>query len=112
ERPRRGEWLRAGVPRQVGNDERAPAEQRHELAEVPGRPAESVDEQDRPSVPAPVERPHGEAADLVERLLEAGEQVGRIRHLDRLWWGHLELCGDSGTGRVKTPVLRREELET
>ena len=69
------------------------------VGEVPGGPAEAVHKEERRPFPADEVADPG-AAPVVAALLEAGQEVGRIRHVDGLWFGDCELDGDKA-GRVR-----------
>jgi hypothetical protein len=56
------------------------------------------------------ERPDPGPAVLIDPLLEAGQEIHRIRHVDRLWFGHCEFDGDQA-GSMNVPFLRPDKLE-
>jgi hypothetical protein len=95
---------------EIRDDQPPPREQPRQLGEVPGGSTEAVDEQQGRPLTA-LERPDPGAAALVEPLLEARQKNRRIRHVDRLFSDDYELDGDKA-GRLMSPVLHREELET
>ena len=66
------------------------------------------EEQRRPL--AAHERPDPGAAVLVDPLVETGQKVRRIRHVDRLWFDHYEFDGDKAGG-MRSPALRPDKLE-
>lgn len=80
------------------------------LREVPGAAAAPVDEQKR-RPRAAHEGPDPGASALVDPFFEAGQQVRRIRHVDRLWFDHCEFDGDKAEG-MRSPALCPEKLET
>jgi len=96
------------VTGQIGNDELPVAEQRRQLAEVPGGAAVPVDEEERRALTAAKDADPSPAV-LDDPLSEARQKVRRIRHRDRLFLSHYECDGDR-RGRVKLPVLRHQEL--
>ena len=98
------------MPRQVRDDQAPSLQVRLQLGEVPGGAAEPVHEEQRRPLPAD-ERPNPRPSVLVDPLLEAGQKILRIRHVDRLWFDHCEFDGDKAGGEMKLPALRPHKLE-
>jgi hypothetical protein len=98
------------VAGEIRDDQTPALEERRELGEVPGGPAEAVDEQQGRACPA-LERPDPGPAALVEPLFEARQKNRRIRHVDRLFSDDYELDGDKA-GRLMSLALHPEELES
>jgi hypothetical protein len=99
------------VARQVGHDQPSAREVGLHLGEVPGGPAEAVDEQKGWPFPTREVADPGAAPGVVA-LFQAGQEIGRFRHADGLWFGDCELDGDKA-GRVTNPRPRApKELET
>ena len=67
----------------IGNQQAPAWQERSKLGEVPRRPAEAVDEQQRRPLTAH-EDPQPYAPELVAALGKAGQEVDGIRHADRL----------------------------
>jgi hypothetical protein len=65
----------------IGDQQPPAGQERRQLAEVPGRTAVPVDQQQRRPVPT-LEQPQTRPAMLDPALVEARQQAARIRHVD------------------------------
>ena len=99
------------MAREIRDDQPLAGKERRQLGEVPGGPAEAVDEQQGRPLPA-LEGANHRPAPLVEPFFEALQENHRIRHVDRLFSEENECDGDKAERRVMSFVLHREELET